>query len=173
MRYIRLVTTFMTVMLGVHLISSCKSKSSSRSSGGGGPGGGASGNKSYSWTDVSLKSGSDITMRDNVTSLWWSNLRPERMNWEKAERECANLSYNGQSDWRLPSREELQAAYRTQISSHGREGWIDKSNFLGRIGFWSGSEHSASTSLAWAVSLADGESYYPYKVFANHVVCVR
>lgn len=127
------------------------------------------------WSALTV--GNDITMRDNLTGLWWSKDDPSfriQPNFYEAETQCAELSYNGQSDWRLPTKEELLAAYNHQINSQGRERWI--TNFSRR--FWSSTIIGGYPAAAFNVDLSDGSigskslMDYPNGQVGG-VVCVR
>jgi hypothetical protein len=118
------------------------------------------------WTDVTV--GSDITMRDNATGLWWSNKR-ESMDWDAARRHCGDLSYNGAMGWRLPTRGELLAAYNNGINVQGRTGWI---TFIFNESFWSSQNTHPNGALV--VNLADGSNGNNVcGNCLNHFVCVR
>jgi hypothetical protein len=123
-------------------------------------------NSTPPWSDVTV--GSDITMRDNATGLWWSNYRGA-MNWDTAMSHCGNLSYNGASagSWRVPTKDELVAASNNGISAQGRTGWITNFNSY----FWS--SVSDDGYGAWDVVLANGYADYGGKYLTDQVVCVR
>jgi hypothetical protein len=122
---------------------------------------------------VTVKGGSDITMRDDVTSLWWSNKRGTT-NWYGAEAACANLSYNGKSDWRLPTLEDFKVAHSHQIYSKFKTGWLDMFD-MSLYYYWSGSTVDDASDDVWFVLLKDGTTYdYGDKsVHGFQVVCVR
>ena len=124
------------------------------------------------WTEVTV--GIDVTMRDNATGLWWSNYRGE-MNWFDAMSHCENLSYNGQGagSWRVPTKDELVAAYNNGINAQGRTGWITDFGY-----FWSSvSTKPNNANNAWVVSLAPGATYgttyVGSKAGTHRGVCVR
>ncbi len=118
------------------------------------------------WTEVTV--GSDITMRDNATGLWWSNDR-EAMDWYTAMSHCEYLSYNGAGagSWRLPTFNELFTAYDHGINTQGRTGWI--TNF---DSWFFSSTIDDYTPYPYVVNLADKWNHYPTDN-ANQVVCVR
>ena len=121
------------------------------------------------WTDVTV--GSDITMRDPATGLWWSNDRGA-MNWDTAMSHCGSLSYNGAGagSWRVPTKDELVAAFNNEIYTLGRTGWI--TNFYRY--FLSSDSVSYDTYARWAVYLAYGITGIGAKSnTTDHVVCVR
>ncbi len=75
----------------------------------------------FSFTDID--SGSGHTVRDNITGLVWTKCSmeasdvmdstsscsgtPATYNWADAVDSCANLSYAGKDDWRLPTAPEI------------------------------------------------------------------
>jgi hypothetical protein len=128
------------------------------------------------WTDVTdVTVGSEITMRDNATGLWWSNYATDfwwsnDMGWDTAMSHCGNLSYNGEGagSWRVPTKDELVAAFNNGINTQGRQGWITDFDYL----FWSGSSASG-TGRAWVVNLANLNTGYNLKDDTYRVVCVR
>lgn len=115
-----------------------------------------------SWSDVTIES--EITIRDDLTNIWWSRSFGSRW-YGDAERRCTDLHYNGQGGWRLPSKEALIEAYKNAISAQGKEGWITQFNDY---------FHSLSSvfSRKWYVNLQSGDSGY-YAEYYGSVVCVR
>jgi hypothetical protein len=103
-----------------------------------------------------------------------------RMSWSNALAYCANLTWDGKSDWRLPSGPELHEAVAEGIyTSNINNDWI-KSNVadsrynLMNNWFWSATERSASAAR-W-VELHTGTSradYYDDKTAWLYVICVR
>ena len=123
------------------------------------------------WSAVTV--GSEITMRDNFTGLWWSNYRGS-MTQYTAKSHCESLSYNGQSGWRLPSLDELRGAYYSEISLQWRTGWITTDDTRFEKYFWSGSKGSRYdyVSIFSLESVWDGvQSIYDQR--SRNVVCVR
>lgn len=112
-----------------------------------------------SWSDVTI--GSDITIRDNLTNIWWSKSFGAGFN------DCAKL-YNGQGGWRRPSIVELIQASKNGISTQGKDGWITAFN-----------RHFQSSSgendYYWFVNLESGSAVYEYYYYRRHsgLVCVR
>ena len=115
----------------------------------------------------------NCTMKDKITGLHWSKIQSTSQTWSQAINTCDALSFNGQTDWRLPTQKELMEAYTHGIRSAATTNWITEGNMINN--FWSGSSFSGSTDWAWFVHLAQGYSYYPSKTtsYSQHVVCVR
>ena len=82
---------------------------------------------------------------------------------------CLNLSINGNSDWYLPSKDELLLMY-ANIGPGNALGLGDIGNF-GGVYFWSSSERNALT--AWEVLFANGSSVGLVKNSLLNVRAVR
>ncbi|MCU0693629.1 MAG: DUF1566 domain-containing protein [Polyangiaceae bacterium] len=97
----------------------------------------------------------------NATSLPWSG----------ALSYCEGLSYASHTDWRLPSRAELQSI----VDQRTRFPAIDAVAFPGtpRVGFWSSSSYASYVSNAWEVDFEDGAMLVEGKSNVGKVRCVR
>ncbi|MEI6835102.1 MAG: fibronectin type III domain-containing protein, partial [bacterium] len=115
------------------------------------------------WSEVTV--GSDITMRSRATGIWLSNTRGWMDNRQDAQSHCESLSYNGQTDWRLPTQNELIEAYQSTPSPYARDGWISRYT-MENTAFW-----STTSSLNLANGRVGVGSMYQVIKFA--VVCVR
>jgi hypothetical protein len=93
------------------------------------------------------------------------------MAWADAKTYCANLTLGGSSEWRLPTRIELESI-------------VDYSKFNPALNttafpstpsefFWSSSPGADRTSNAWVVHFNDGSSGSYDTPFTNRVRCVR
>ncbi len=142
------------------------------------------------WKDVTTTSGgaasncatdaARCTMQDKITGLWWTKTQ-SNVTWDAAWSNCQNLSYNGQTGWRLPTQKELMEAYGHGIRSAVSASWITQSGV--NNWFWSGSSNSSSSSNAWGVNLSNGYTLntsitcgvnaYVSKSSTNWYVCVR
>ncbi|MBF0240807.1 MAG: DUF1566 domain-containing protein [SAR324 cluster bacterium] len=49
------------------------------------------------------------TVTDSATGLVWQQSNSVQNNWEKSLNYCEALTLSGQSDWRMPNRNELQS----------------------------------------------------------------
>ncbi|MCC6600292.1 MAG: DUF1566 domain-containing protein [Crocinitomicaceae bacterium] len=78
-----------------------------------------------------------------------------------AARICNDLVSGGQSDWFLPSKDELSAIY-TNLKANGFGGFADDV-------YWSSSENGSND--AWGQGFNDGPLYFKYKL--SRVRCVR
>ena len=110
-------------------------------------------------------------MKDKITGLWWSKIQCTFQNWSVAINTCDALTFNGQTDWRLPTQKELMESYAHGVRSAASAYWMTEANMASP--FWSGSSVSANTNLAWYVYLAGGDAAYDGKTNTYQVVCVR
>ncbi len=135
----------------------------------------ASSNSSMSrWVDVTTTDGTtpstcaktpaNCSMQDPVSGLRWRKRLPSLEFWRGALDACAALTHNGKKagTWRLPTKDELEAAYVNGIHDAG----IHQSN-------WYWSADSYNTDQAWIVYLGDGKPYLVNKGSYNAVVCVQ
>jgi len=104
--------------------------------------------------------------KDSTTGLMWQDNKDARTiieNWTHAKRYCSDLSLDGYSDWRLPSREELADLFTKK----------DKLKYVVASPFyWSSSEYADDTSKAWIVYFYGGTGSYN-KSNKSFVLCVR
>ena len=110
-------------------------------------------------------------MKDKITGLWWSKIQCTFQNWSVAINTCDALTFNGQTDWRLPTQKELMEAYAHGVRSAASDNWMTEAHINGY--FWSGSSVSNNTGNAWGVYLAKGNAYGNLKTNPYQVVCVR
>ena len=112
------------------------------------------------------------TMRDTLGGRTWSKIQSTSETWNAAMDTCSALRHNGATDWRLPSRDELEGAKEDGAYSAASANWISRSQMLDG-NFWSGSSVSHFPSQAWIVNLATGYSTENGKTVTYQVVCVR
>ena len=86
----------------------------------------------------------------------------EGVMWAKAVKLCQDYRGGGFSDWRLPSKEELNRLYKNNALIGG---------FKERHFYWSGSESDKND--AWDQSFRTGISNLGYKLDNNYVRAVR
>lgn len=121
----------------------------------------------------------DGTITDNDTGLIWmqasadtdSDGTPDEMNWESALSYCANLSFAGADDWRLPNNKELQS-----IVDYGEYNpSINTTFFPDTISayYWSSTSYLDNFDEAWAVYFYYGYVYGKPKTFNYYVRAVR
>ena len=134
------------------------------------------------WKDITTTNGTtasdcattaaNCTMKDKITGLQWSKIQSTGQTWSVAINTCDALSFNGQTDWRLPTQKELMEAYTHGVRSAATTNWMTEANMSANY-FRSGSSVSYDTNNAWLVSLAEGTTDRDSKTYPYQVVCVR
>ncbi len=81
--------------------------------------------------------------------------------WEAAKKACRELVKNGHSDWRLPTKEELNKLYKKRSVVGGFAGYV----------YWSSSEDGAGN--AWSQAFSSGYQIQYYKSYLIRVRAVR
>lgn len=109
----------------------------------------------------------DLTVLDKQTKLMWTrdaNIARKEMGWDDAFEFIKSLNwrnYAGYSDWRLPTKEELE----TLVNYAKSQGYkMNISKFLNNIGFknvedygyWSSTTHADLMGSAWRVNMDIG-----------------
>ena len=108
---------------------------------------------------------------DKKTGLrWQDNDYQQQLNWLKALRYCNDLSLENYSDWRLPSKDELNALYpRKNILKFIANKWFKDSTSV----YWTSTTTEGYQGKAWAKSFVNGNEVEKYKTKANHIRCVQ
>ncbi len=144
--------------------------------------------RGYTYTDPITSEATNV-LTDDVTGLQWirnhtlvngtggatggnQNISGS-MNWSTALTRCNALTYNGDSDWRLPNAYELYSICLLE-ATHGAP-FIDTTAFPGTVSFyyWSATTYPAHTSYALLVNFFRGYVYYLYKTNSYYVRAVR
>ncbi len=110
---------------------------------------------------------------DNVTGLQWQDdntTTPSTLTWDYAITYCTNLEFGGFSDWRLPSKEELET-----IVDYGKYSPSIDQTFTNVTSsyYWSSTTDASYTSYAWLVSFNYGYTRNDVKTDSYYVRCVR
>ena len=134
------------------------------------------------WKDVTTTNGTtasncaataaNCTMKDNITGLEWSKIQSTSQTWSVAIDTCDALSFNGQTDWRIPTQKELMESYAHGVRSAASANWITEAQIAANY-FLSGSSFSSNADNAWLVFLAYGSTNFNLKTNPYQVVCVR
>ena len=107
-----------------------------------------------------------VAWTDPITGLMWTKKdNGIDVTWQEATNYCRNLQLGGQSDWRLPTINELQVIYEFSVKAHGQSSggqavpWRVKGNLqLSAWGEWSSSLGSAS-GQAWVFGFGSGTPF--------------
>ena len=102
---------------------------------------------------------SRLIYTDRQSGLMWTkngNVAGKGMDWNDAISWVKNLNYGGYSDWRLPTKEELEA-FAKQGGKQPSE-WFNANGFnaVQANGYWSSSTDTSSTGYAWSVGMGGG-----------------
>ena len=119
---------------------------------------------------------STLTFYDQSTGLMWAkngNIAGEEMNWADAMRWVKNLNYGGYSDWRLPTKEELESFSKRGGDKPSQWFNVNGFNAVQSDYYWSGSTNAYRTDVAWVVRMDDGFLNGNYKTFKVYVWPVR
>ncbi|MGX9728816.1 MAG: Lcl domain-containing protein [Candidatus Electronema sp. VV] len=105
---------------------------------------------------ATFQNNGDGTVTDSQTGLIWQKTpSTETKNWQEALAACADLTLAGQSDWRLPNRNELQSIVDYRYADPA----IDSRSFPDVLGgnFWTSTTNVfASPSYAYTVDFTSG-----------------
>jgi hypothetical protein len=115
----------------------------------------------------------DGTVTDNLTGLMWQQTVPTgKYTWAQAVAYCPTLNLAGHSDWRLPSRIELVSIVDFGVTSGAT---INATYFPSTPAdwFWSSSPLAGSSSQAWYVHFAYGNTNFSVISDTSNVRCVR
>ncbi|KPA09674.1 caspase [Candidatus Magnetomorum sp. HK-1] len=115
---------------------------------------------------------SDGTVSDKSTCLMWQKNAPgHQMTWKEALVYCKKLTLAGQSDWRLPSVEEL----RSIVDYSKYKPAIDSQIFPNTMSafYWSSTSNANYTGYAWGVHFNYGYGNGNAKSSSYYVRAVR
>ncbi len=134
------------------------------------------------WKDITTTDGTaasncattpaNCSLKDKITGLSWSSVRGSARTWSQAINDCDALTFNGQTDWRLPTQKEWMEAYAHNVRSASTGNWITEGH-MSEQNFWSGSSYSSHGTYAWQIFLATGATANTHKLGTMQVVCVR
>ena len=101
------------------------------------------------------------------------NIAEKEITWIDAMFWVKNLNYTGYTDWRLPTKEELEA-----LSKHGGTNpskWFNANGFnnVQASWYWSSSTYAYVTFYAWGVYMVNGNMYVGNKGNIYYVWPVR
>ena len=85
------------------------------------------------------------------------------MTWDETFDYAKKLRTGGFSDWRVPTKEELEIIYKIK----------DRCGIEDTDWFWSSSTYVSSASYAWSVDFDNGDVDDNFKACTYYVRCVR
>ena len=117
---------------------------------------------------------SDLTAEDKETGLVWTrdaNIAGRSMDWSDANDYITQLNrqrYAGHNDWRLPTKEEIQALVDYPKSQGHTTSLYELFNKIGfkniqSLNYWSSTTNAYNTDIAWFVNMWYGIMYVFYK----------
>ncbi|MBI5593901.1 MAG: DUF1566 domain-containing protein [Deltaproteobacteria bacterium] len=112
------------------------------------------------------------TVTDTSTGLMWQqNTSDNKMTWEQALSYCENLSLAGYTDWRLPSKKELQ----NLVDYNRYAPAIDTTYFPNTFqsSYWSATTSNQNTNDSWEVYFYTGDDTENNKTDSFYVRTVR
>ncbi|MCX6119306.1 MAG: DUF1566 domain-containing protein [Proteobacteria bacterium] len=112
------------------------------------------------------------SFKDKMSGQEWHKPDTSGRSWPDSVSYCDSLSYNGKTDWRLPTQKELMEAY-----SHGMKSTADSTNWITSANFyanyWTATTGSTYIISASWMTLANGSFSGSNKTASNRAICVR
>jgi hypothetical protein len=111
----------------------------------------------------------DGTITDTSTGLMWvKSYEHTSYSWEAAKAYCENLTFAGNSDWRLPTRNELQSIVDYTHANPS----INATFFPNTAGanHWTSTTNVNNTSNAWGINFYNGNVFYDYPKTGSYYV---
>jgi hypothetical protein len=113
--------------------------------------------------------GNQTVTDQNSGLIWMKSDDGTGRTWQDAAGYCAGLVFAGQSDWRLPTRVELDS-----IVDYGRFYPAIHPVFSCRSSFyWSALPYAGDPVYAWGIYFNDGGDHWLDKINKYYVRCVR
>jgi len=126
--------------------------------------------KVYGWkgAEPQLAKAPTGTVTDSSTGLMWQKKTDGvQRKWDDAKKYCRNLNYGGFSDWKLPSRDELEMGFKVKhlFDPFKRQDWDSL--------YWSSTNDVLLTTHSLRMHFSSAEVSSNTKAGNNYVRCVR
>lgn len=105
----------------------------------------------------------DTTVVDTDHGLEWQLATPGMMRWRDGMNYCKELTLNDRSDWRLPSKAELELG--SQLADYFKK--------VEPVYYWTSTDYEPDREKSWLVHLLYGFVAYDNGGFSYFVKCVR
>lgn len=125
------------------------------------------------------------TVTDHATGLVWQKctkgsntatdcsgvITGDTSNWADAGTYCSNLDLGGLTNWRLPSRQELETILDFSRSNPAVDTAVFPATFAGGF-YWSSTTFPPNTNIAWGIIFDVGNIFDIFKTITGYVRCV-
>jgi hypothetical protein len=109
------------------------------------------------WPSPRFVDNGNGTVTDKLTGLMWERT-PSTSNrtWANALTYCSGLSLGGNSDWRLPNRDELKSLLNAGQANQST--WLNTQSFSGvsDSAYWSSTTVAKNSATAWIIAIDSG-----------------
>jgi len=115
---------------------------------------------------VDKEDGTIFDIKNNL--LWQQSHSEEKMGWEEAIEYCKSLTLAGHSDWRLPTKEELETLVNEKYKPS-----IDPIFKCEAMFCWSSSTNVSTPYDAWLINFRLGNTFFGSRGTSGFVRAVR
>ncbi len=129
------------------------------------------GDSSYEDINYSRDDSKNLVTDNSNGLMWQDQTSANSMTWSSAKTYCSDLSFGGNSDWRLPNIGELYSITDQRKTTYPS---VNSSfNTIIDSWLWSSTISKAYSSLSWFVYFTDGRDFWASQTDVLFVVCVR
>lgn len=124
----------------------------------------------YQAVSPDYRKNNNQTVTDLHTGLMWINPDVDiQHTWVNAVSYCNDLVFAGQTDWRLPTKFELESIVDYTKSYPALNQVFSCQNSF----YWSATPYMPNPSYAWSVFCPDGADHWVHKTNNYYIRCVR